>query len=271
MKSFLFLIFIFTYFQLNAVWVSIDTTFTYPTSVSINNARTQSKQKLRLALIEKALPVNVKVAGFMENYESSEGDEEFHKSMFIQTGSSGLILKEQVLLDEIQLGKEYYKHHFSMKAFVENQDLERDPELRLDLNLNKKFFHAGDEIEISASPTKSGYLYLFYFLPDHTVMLLYPNSISNDNFLEVNKTTDLTSGYEFIANTDSNNETVFGTLYAVFSIKKIDQLDEFVKLKEGLPVFSAGEESYTLFNNWLSKIPTKLRCEKLKKIQIEGK
>jgi hypothetical protein len=269
MRITLILLLLFAISNLLATKVKIDSTFTYSVEISISEAKSISKQKIRYAAIEKALPVDVVVSGIMNNYESSNDEDSFSKNIFVQTGAAGLIIEENYYIDNIIADGDFFHHRLAVIAKVIDKKTERDPDLDVEINLNETFFRDGDYLKISAQPSHNGYLYLFYFMADETVMLMYPNSMSENNFIEAGENVDLTEGYEFQLHAMPDRKTTYETIYAVFSRSKINDINEFAMLQEGDPVMTAGEESYTLFQKWLSKVPVNIRKEKAKQIQIE--
>lgn len=63
----------------------------------------------------------------------------------------------------------------------------RDPNMKITANLNKQKFISGDEVNLELKTTFDAYITIINVYEDESVVVLFPNSIMNDNFVKANK------------------------------------------------------------------------------------
>ncbi len=103
----------------------------------------------------------------------------------------GKIVEEKILkegLDKIRAeGKEIPVYKVKIKANVKEEKGKPDPNFKVKIELNKHIFRDRDEIIVKVKSTKDCYITLLNFLSNDTVIVLFPNELMTDNFIEGGK------------------------------------------------------------------------------------
>ena len=273
---FLFLLItIFVSYQLFAVdtfHVIIDTSKTFTTSTNIKEAKAMTISFARQCAIEAALPIDVTVAGLITNMQASNDitvETNTAKSVFAMTSIAGYIVSEKIVKIKFKmLNDETFLYEIILEAEVAKNIEKRNPEIKLNLSIETEILKSGDKINLFAQSSVEGFLYLFYFLSDNSVALLYPNIYVTDNLLLPGQEVNITKGYGIIASALPDRNITIETIYGILSTKRISGIDDFAKIETGKPVISTGEESYLKFQKWLGDIPTEYRDERAIQLHI---
>jgi len=166
-------------------WFLVDTTLVFPTSVSPRKARQQVLQTARGAGLEQALPQKVSFTSLLSDIMDETAGAAFEKSTwstFALSSVTGHLVDEKILSTDLQqLEGGAYRYRIVLEARVVPVKGERDPSLRLELEVNERLLKAGDELVIRARTSTDGYLYVFNFLSDNSVMLMFPSAAMPDN------------------------------------------------------------------------------------------
>lgn len=259
-------------------WFLVDTTQIFPITVAPNVARMQTIQAARAGGMEQALPASISFTSLLSDIMDETAGSAFEKSTwstFALSSISGHIIDEKIMADMmIPLTSGAYGYRIVLEARVIPVKGERDPSLALDLEVNDQVLASGDELIIKVRSTTDGYLYLFDFFADNTVALLFPNKYMNDNRISADQWQEYPSknerirGLKYRVAAAKGVATTNETVYAVFSKRRIADLEGFINVPEGYAIFSAGDESFTTFQRWLAEIPLGQRTEKAIQIHI---
>ncbi len=259
-------------------WFLVDTALVFPASVSPGKARQQVLQTARAAGLEQALPQKVSFTSLLSDIMDETAGAAFEKSTwstFALSSVTGHLVDERIMSDELQpLDGGAYRYRIQLEARVVPVRGERDPSLRLELEVNERLLKAGDELVIRARSSTEGYLYVFDFLSDNSVMLMFPSAAMPDNavsaatWLEMPTRQERAQGLRYRVAADPDALTTNETIYAVFTRQPIADLTGLINVPEGYVTFSAGDESFTDFQRWLAEIPLGQRTEKAVQLHI---
>lgn len=198
---------------------------------------------------------------------NSRFDESLAKGIFMMSSSAGRIVKEEYLKREPSFEEKSHslKYRMHYRAQIMPQERVYNPSMSLQVKLSDTLLKDGDLFELAITPNTDGYLYFFDFLSDNSVMLVFPNKHLRDNRISAGQNWSQKVGVRC----DPLKEITIETLYFVFSMDPIAGWESF-RSSSGADdlVFSAGEESFTLFQNWLAKSDPKRRVERMAQIHI---
>ena len=253
-----------------AIVVEIDSFKVFSDTVSPNEAKIQTRNMMRELALEKALPSDVSITGMSTSMyveRNNKFDESTAKSIFMMSSSAGRFLEEKLLKAEPSFDTSTSSLTYRMRYRAKILPLEKtyNPSMSLQVKISNTLLKHGEEFQISVTPNTDGYLYFFDFLSDSSIALVVPNLDLTDNFIKAGQKWEQTVG----AIRDPNKEDTIETLYFVFSQDPIAGWEDFKSNRsvDNL-VFSAGEESFILFQNWLARSDPKRRVEKMAQIHI---
>ncbi|UCH62951.1 MAG: DUF4384 domain-containing protein [Fidelibacterota bacterium] len=265
-------------YEVKEGWFLVDTTLVFPASVSPQKARQQVLQIARGAGLEQALPQKVSFTSLLSDIMDETAGAAFEKSTwstFALSSVTGHLVDEKILSTDLQqLEGGAYRYRIVLEARVVPVKGERDPSLRLELELNERLLKAGDELIVRARSSTDGYLYVFNFLSDNSVMLMFPstampdNTISAGEWLETPTRQERSRGIHYRVSADPGAPTTNETIYTVFTRQPIADLSDLLSVPEGNVSFSAGDKSFTDFQRWLAEIPLGQRIEKAVQFHI---
>lgn len=255
-------------------WVTIDTTMQFPATVSYASAKSKIIQAARAAAVRKMIPERVSVSSLLTDMMGQTGEtpeENTVWSTFALSAVSGYITDEKIVEVSPHFGNEdLFDVHLVMELYIKQVTGERDPGLALSLQLADPYLRAGETLDLTVSASQPGYLYLFNFLSDNSVVLLFPNQHQPDNYIKPNTPIDVFGeGLKYRVMPAPGENATVETLYGVLCKKPVSNLEQFRKAgsKEQI-VFSAGQETYSQLQKWLYQIPLSQRTEKAVQIHI---
>lgn len=258
-------------------WVVVDTTIAFPLNITPAEARNQTLAVARQEAIRQAVPEEVLDVSLFTDKQAQIGkavEEETAHSIFALSTRAGMIVEEKILQDEPEIRKKMLYYHMRLQAGVQPVQGRRDPSLDLQLKVNDHNLRDGEKLIITAQANRDGYLYIFNFLSDNSVQLLFPNGFTRNNFIKANQAFTLPTkaeeaqgiAYKVVARKDVKvtNEVI----YAVFSLKPIAGWEKFSQVQQGYVNWSAGDESFARFQRWLLAVPLDQRLEREAPIHI---
>jgi len=250
------------------VKVVIDTTKTFTQDVSRNDANISLLQFARQCALEKAIPATVSISSLTTDMyvnRNKQFDEETARSIFVNSSAAGHFLKESKKIDKIQDTEDFFTLRIRYEATIRPRSQDKDPSLYLDMDISDNTLKSGDEFTLRLKASKDGYLYIFNFLSDNSVVLIYPTLVDQANALRTGQIFERKIGVL----ADPGRKTTIETLYAVFSTVELAGWQQFKTNADPQNiVFSAGEESFALFQNWLSRARSDQFDEKMAQIHI---
>jgi len=195
-------------------------------------------------------------------------------NLFAISTQAGYIVDEKVIIATPTFEKEMLIYRIKLQALVEPTQGERNPALSLDLSINRNVLKSGERLVVTAKSSENGYLYLFDFLADNSVLLMFPNPISPDNAikagipLQIPTAVEQKKGIFYKVQADPNKPVTAEAIFGVFCKNRIAEIDNFQTVRKDFTVLSAGEQSFTDFQKWLVRVPLSQRVEKVIPIQI---
>ena len=143
-------------YEVKAGWFLVDTALVFPASVSPRKARQQVLQIARATGLEQALPPKVSFTSLLSDIMDETAGAAFEKSTwstFALSSVTGHLVDEKILSTNLQqLEGGAYRYRIVLEARVVPVKGERNPSLRLELEVNERLLKAGDELVIRARP-----------------------------------------------------------------------------------------------------------------------
>ncbi|MCB5261189.1 MAG: DUF4384 domain-containing protein [Candidatus Cloacimonetes bacterium] len=252
------------------ITVEIDTFRVYNDDISLKEARVQTLQFVRQLALEQALPTDINLTSLTATMlveRDSRYDESVATGIFMMSSSAGRFVHEELLRTEPEFDGKSSSLRYRMRYRAQIMPLEKiyNPSLRLDVQLSETLLKDGDEFTLRVTPNASGYLYLFDFLSDGSATLVFPNRDMQENGLQAGQAWQ----QNLRAVSDPDRDYCIETLYFVYSLEPISGWEDFRSNRSADElVFSAGEESFILFQNWLSRSDPLKRVEKMAQLHI---
>ncbi len=259
-----------------AIWVTVDTSKFFEDTESFATAKQKTLDFARQCALQKAIPEEVAITSLLTDFSGQSGDiseEQTTYSIFALSSVSGYVTKQKIELTKIAgFENNVFEYRVRLKAKVQPTTGERNPAISFELQVKNNFIKDGGKLVVLAKPSVDGYLYLFNFMADNSVLLMLPNRYMKDNFIKANKWLRFPPENTFncfvglMPGTEMTAETIFG----VFCVNPIADIDKFQQAqpRSNLPGIILPEDSFVNFQKWLSNVPLSQRVEKAVKINI---
>lgn len=250
--------------------VEVDTSRAYPTSMAPAKAKADMLLWMRELALEKALPQNIHLTSLTTDMyveRNKDFDEATARSIFMMSSSAGLIVREEVLDEDTIFPKksDVYRYKMKYRATVVPQEKVYNSDLDLKVELSETSLRNNEEFDLSVTANQDGFLYIFDFLPDNSVALCFPTLSYENNRVKAKEPWKQRMGVKIAEGDEHSIET----LYFVFSTEAIEGWYQFSSNRDSENlVFSAGQQSFTLFQNWLFKSDPARRVEKMVQLHI---
>lgn len=254
----------------DAVPVQIDAKMTFSDNTSIRAAKTELLSSARQNALEMAIPANLSVATLLTSMYSEQGyeiDERVAQSVFVNSTMAGFFTNEDFSFREPVFSQSSFELQIIYRAEIIPRYENLNQSNLFDLRLDECYIQSGSTVTVEIKPYTTGYFYIFNFMSDNSVILLYPNLTSADNKITTKESRILT----FTAFKDKayGSSVTVETIYAIYSQKEIFGWQKFKNnVNSQNIVFSAGEESFLLFQKWLSSADFSSIEEEITQIHI---
>ena len=145
-------------------------------------AQNMALRRARQNAIEEVCGVSVQAETFIHNNMLAAD--------FIHSVSYGRIIYEEILRWDVDVTRESKKrppsvaYRVTIKARVKPEKGKPDPYYQVNVRLNKKVYHSGDEMIIRVKATKPSFISVLNFAADGSVILLYPNRLRKNNYVK---------------------------------------------------------------------------------------
>ena len=250
------------------VVVEIDTFRVFNETVSLKEAENQTRNFVRELALDRALPTDITLTSLSTNMYAQRRDsfdESAALGIFMLSSSAGRFVKEEFLRKEPSFTGPNLKYRMHYRAQILPQERLYNPSMALGVELSETLLQHGQTFRIKVNSNTDGYLYAFDFLSDNSVALFFPTLNQSDNRIKAGQPWT----QEAMAVCDPSKEITIETLYFVFSQDPIAGWENFRSNRSADDlVFSAGEESFTLFQSWLAQSDPSRRVEKMAQIHI---
>jgi hypothetical protein len=162
------------------VWVIAEAVVQLADDMTVQEARSRSRNEARRKAIEKAVGIFVKGKTVVYNHVLAED--------LVQSIVRGIVTDEQVLEEGVrEVGQQSNEratlYVTKLKARVRPVQAERKAEFSLKVVLNQTVFREGEEVEIRVSSSHDVYLHLFSVGQDDAVTVLFPNRFTQDTLI----------------------------------------------------------------------------------------
>lgn len=250
------------------VCVEIDTFLVFDLSVSPQVARDRTLSFIRELALQKALPVEITITSLITDMyvaTNSSFDESTAKSIFMLSSSAGRFESEQILSENYRgdSSKPFYRMHYKAEIIQLSRSYNSAYNLRVELS--ETLLRDGERFRVSATANSDGYLYIFDFLPDNSVSLVFPTHLYPDNRVQSRDPWTQQFGAATLPGRDHSIET----LYFVFSAQPISGWEDFCGTASAKEIaLSGGEGSFIQFQKWLARSDPSQRVEKLAQLHI---
>jgi len=259
------------------VWVTVDTFKVFDENTSLAEARNRTIAFARQEAIRRAVPEEIHNVSLITDKQAQTGkaaEEQTAYSIFAMATQSGMIIEEKIESCQPTFRDNMLYYRVRLCARIQPVQGERNPALALELGVNSMTLKNGEKLMITVQANHDGYLYLFDFLSDNSVQLMFPNSDSKNNLIAANKRFTLPTpaetaqGIYYKVTARPDMQVTAETIYAVFCLSPIAGIDKFSSIQKGYATFTAGDESFTQFQRWLAAVPLSQRVEKAIPIHI---
>lgn len=252
-------------------WVKVEHTQPFNNSVAPDQARQELLQYLRNEAVSKKVPPTVEVSSLLTDMMSEgfgEVNEQTVWAGFFKSTVSGVITAEEILLDGFPKPIENgYEKTMKIKAYVEPVSGQRDPGFYLNARLENTMLQTGDELAFSVTPGKDCYLYVFNFMADGNIMLMFPNEYLKENYIKGGTTVeipnpDIRKHLKFRVAPIAGEEISAESVYIVCTKEKVPVVKELPMIGTAMKVISPNSQSFVKLQRWLTNIPLDQRVEK---------
>lgn len=260
----------------SAIWVTVDTSKFFEDTESFASAKQKTLDFARQCALQKAIPEEVAITSLLTDFSGQSGDiyeEQTTYSIFALSSVSGYITEQKIESAKIAgFENNIFEYRVRLRAKIQPTTGERNPAISLEIQVKNNFIKDGGKLVVMAKPSIDGYLYLFDFMADNSVLLMLPNQYMKDNFIKANKWLRFPPENTFncfvglMPGAEMTTETIFG----VFCVNPIADIDKFQQAqpRSNLPGIILSEDGFVNFQKWLSNVPLSQRVEKSVKINI---
>jgi hypothetical protein len=166
------------------VWVIAEGVVSLSDDTTIGEAKARARDEARRKAIEQAVGTFVKAQTVVYNTQVAED--------LVQSLVRGMVVEERVL-DEggsylaTDSGSKILQYSTKIRAKVMPVRVEHRGDFTVTASLNKNVFQDGEEMQVTAIPTRDAYLHIFSVGQDDTVTVLYPNRFAAVGFVAAQK------------------------------------------------------------------------------------
>ena len=168
----------------DGIWVTAEGVVLLSDDTTIGEAKARARDEARRKAIEQAVGIFVKAQTVVYNTQVAED--------LVQSLVRGVVVEERVL-DEgasyltTDSGSNILQYLTKIRAKVLPIRVEHRGDFAVKAALNKNVFQDGEEMQITAIPTRDAYLHIFCVGQDDAVTVLYPNRFAADGFVAAEK------------------------------------------------------------------------------------
>jgi hypothetical protein len=166
------------------VWVTAEGVVLLSDDTTVGEAKARARDEARRKAIEQAVGTFVKAQTVVYNTQVAED--------LVQSLVRGIVVEERVL-DEggsyltTDSGSKILQYSTKIRAKVMPIRAEHRGDFTVKASLNKNVFQDGEEMQVTAIPTRDAYLHIFSVGQDDTVTVLYPNRFAAVGFVAAQK------------------------------------------------------------------------------------
>ena len=258
-------------------WISIQKDKYFNSNTSFKNAKMDLITEMRNDAISQKVGTTVEITQLMSDVISEVGNEEFSKtawSGFFKSTVSGIITNEKEIDSKIETkNDEVYQYFLQYDFYVEPVTGKRDVEYLVDAKLKENMLNEGDELEISVTPTKDSYVYIFNLMADNNSILMFPNDYMTENKIKAKEKLiipdpSIKQYITFIVGSLPGHSITSESVYVICTKKDIPLPEHIPRIGEELITFSKDDNNFLSLQKWLNSIPLDERIESLSMYHI---
>ncbi len=236
---------------------------------ALNRARAEA-----VRLVAGVLVQSEEISFKVESIGEARAFRDFFSSMN-RTISFGQVVEEKVLWEgtvnfQVQEGRPpevYYK--VKLKARVQLEEGEPDPEFVIDAKLNKMVFAENEIMTLDIRSSRDCYVYIFNLMANDSLIMLYPNLYFQNNFLPANTNLHLMPpGYSFQVSLLPGYTRAHEFIYIVATKKQYPFAPSW-RTSSGIFRTSSTKRFASLeLPRWLANIPLDQRTDKVLSYEV---
>ena len=166
------------------IWVQAEGVVSLGEDMTVAEAKARSRDEARRKAIEQAVGIFVKGQTVVHNTHVADD--------LVRSIVRGIVIEEQIQEEGLReigqgAGQTALQYATKLRAKVKPIRSEHRGDFAVKAALNKSFFQDGEEMQITAIPTRDAYIHIFSVGQDDTVTVLYPNRFVADGFVAAEK------------------------------------------------------------------------------------
>lgn len=168
----------------DGVWVTATGAVPFSDETSLRDAKSRSREEARRKAVEGAVEMlarEVPLAG------AAKVGDELSRSLVRGTVVEERLLDEGIQQSRRESGAPSLEYVTVLRAKVRSGRLERKADFKVKAVLNKEVFREGEEMVITVTASRPGYVHIFNIAQDEEVTALLPNRLSQHNYVEAPK------------------------------------------------------------------------------------
>ena len=166
------------------IWVTGEGSVLLGEDLTVAEAKARARDEARRHAVEQAVGTFVKGLTVVYNAQVAED--------LVRSLVRGIVVEEQVLEEGVRhigsgVGTPALQYVTKLRAKVRPVRVEHKGDFTVKTSLNKTVFQDGEEMRISATPSRDAHLYIFNVTQDDAVTVLFPNRFAEDSFVPAQK------------------------------------------------------------------------------------
>jgi hypothetical protein len=168
----------------DGIWVTGEGAVLLGEDLTVAEAKARARDEARRHAVEQAVGTFVKGLTVVYNAQVAED--------LVRSLVRGIVVEEQVQEEGVRqigqgAGTPALQYVTRLRAKVRPVRVEHKGDFTVKTSLNKTVFQDGDEMRITATPSRDAHLYIFNVTQDDAVTVLFPNRFAEDSFVPAQK------------------------------------------------------------------------------------
>ncbi len=166
------------------IWVTGEGAVLLGEDLTVAEAKARARDEARRHAVEQAVGTFVKGLTVVYNAQVAED--------LVRSLVRGIVVEEQVQEEGVRqigpgAGTPALQYVTRLRAKVRPVRVEHKGDFTVKTSLNKTVFQDGEEMRITATPSRDAHLYIFNVTQDDAVTVLFPNRFAEDSFVPAQK------------------------------------------------------------------------------------
>lgn len=237
-------------------------------------ARTAALNEARAEAVRIAAGVHIQAESFRIQSETSRDKkismlEDFFASVNREM-AFGHVVEERIISEEpLQYRGSpdtrpelYYQIKIQAKVVIEK--VERDPGFQINVRTNREIYKENENMTIDLEASKDCYVYVFNLLANDSLIVLFPNSYFQENWLKADSVLHLMpAGFTFQVTLLPGDQRAREFIYVVATKQRCDFAPLWRDEKSGFRTTATQTFAFIELPRWLSNIPADERTDKI--------